>query len=162
MELFPQSVFSLVLSQSSNLILLPNPTWFGYQIPQEMIVSCSIQWNSSLGSKNKCRQEANGLQANHWPLKTGNCCGAEAILKDSLGKRKVSQHLRARIWAELFSALADKPSLSHENLLINESIREYLEFNMSIWVCPSGDSGQPVVHGQFLICQLSDFWRIKG
>ena len=137
-----------MLSQSSNLILLPNPTWFGYQIPQEMIVSRSIQWNSSLGSKNK-RQEANGLQANPWPLKTGNCCGAEAISKDTLGKRKVSRHLRARIWAELFNALADKgepwPSLSHENLLINESIREYLEFNMSIWVCPSGDSGQPVV-----------------
>lgn len=42
-------------------------------------------------------------------------------------------HLKARIRAEVFNALDDdrepRPSLSHENLLINELIREYLEFN---------------------------------
>lgn len=41
--------------------------------------------------------------------------------------------LKARIRAEVFSALDDqrepRPPLSHENLLINELIREYLEFN---------------------------------
>lgn len=41
--------------------------------------------------------------------------------------------LRARIRAEVFTALDDqrepRPQLSHENLLINELIREYLEFN---------------------------------
>lgn len=48
-------------------------------------------------------------------------------------KRGVLGHLRARIRAEIFSALDDerepRPQLSHENLLINELIREYLEFN---------------------------------
>lgn len=41
--------------------------------------------------------------------------------------------LKARIRAEVFNALDDqsepRPPLSHENLLINELIREYLEFN---------------------------------
>lgn len=43
------------------------------------------------------------------------------------------RHLKARIRAEVFNALDDdrepRPLLSHENLLINELIREYLEFN---------------------------------
>lgn len=48
-------------------------------------------------------------------------------------KRGILGHLKARIRAEVFNALDDesesRPSLSHENLLINELIREYLEFN---------------------------------
>lgn len=55
------------------------------------------------------------------------------VLKDTLEKRGVLGHLRARIRAEVFNALDDEseppPPLSHENLLINELIREYLEFN---------------------------------
>lgn len=55
------------------------------------------------------------------------------VLKDTLEKKGVLGHLKARIRAEVFSALDDdhepRPSLSHENLLINELIREYLEFN---------------------------------
>ncbi|XP_017896437.1 PREDICTED: lisH domain-containing protein FOPNL isoform X2 [Capra hircus] len=57
----------------------------------------------------------------------------KAVLKDTLEKRGVLGHLKARIRAEVFSALDDesepRPSLSHENFLINELIREYLEFN---------------------------------
>ncbi|XP_011356710.1 lisH domain-containing protein FOPNL isoform X4 [Pteropus vampyrus] len=57
----------------------------------------------------------------------------KAVLKDTLEKRGVLGHLKARIRAEVFNALDDesesRPSLSHENLLINELIREYLEFN---------------------------------
>ncbi|XP_059979905.1 centrosomal protein 20 isoform X3 [Lagenorhynchus albirostris] len=57
----------------------------------------------------------------------------KAVLKDTLEKRGVLGHLKARIRAEVFSALDDesepRPLLSHENLLINELIREYLEFN---------------------------------
>ncbi|XP_046523289.1 centrosomal protein 20 isoform X2 [Equus quagga] len=57
----------------------------------------------------------------------------KAVLKDTLEKRGVLGHLRARIRAEVFNALDDEseppPPLSHENLLINELIREYLEFN---------------------------------
>ncbi|XP_052052020.1 centrosomal protein 20 isoform X3 [Apodemus sylvaticus] len=57
----------------------------------------------------------------------------KAVLKDTLERRGVLGHLKARIRAEVFNALDDdrepRPSLSHENLLINELIREYLEFN---------------------------------
>ncbi|XP_054298054.1 centrosomal protein 20 isoform X5 [Pongo pygmaeus] len=57
----------------------------------------------------------------------------KAVLKDTLEKKGVLGHLKARIRAEVFNALDDdhepRPSLSHENLLINELIREYLEFN---------------------------------
>uniref|UniRef100_A0A8C7BVH8 Centrosomal protein 20 n=1 Tax=Neovison vison TaxID=452646 RepID=A0A8C7BVH8_NEOVI len=57
----------------------------------------------------------------------------KAVLKDTLEKRGVLGHLKARIRAEVFNALDDesepRPPLSHENLLINELIREYLEFN---------------------------------
>nr|KAF6366215.1 hypothetical protein mPipKuh1_005172 [Pipistrellus kuhlii] len=57
----------------------------------------------------------------------------KAVLKDTLEKRGVLGHLKARIRAEVFKALDDesepRPTLSHENLLINELIREYLEFN---------------------------------
>ncbi|XP_067562651.1 centrosomal protein 20 isoform X7 [Pseudorca crassidens] len=57
----------------------------------------------------------------------------KAVLKDTLEKRGVLGHLKARIRAEVFNALDDesepRPLLSHENLLINELIREYLEFN---------------------------------
>uniref|UniRef100_A0A8C0PX52 Centrosomal protein 20 n=1 Tax=Canis lupus familiaris TaxID=9615 RepID=A0A8C0PX52_CANLF len=57
----------------------------------------------------------------------------KAVLKDTLEKRGVLGHLKARIRAEVFNALDDesepRPPLSHENLIINELIREYLEFN---------------------------------
>uniref|UniRef100_A0A2K6F2A6 Centrosomal protein 20 n=1 Tax=Propithecus coquereli TaxID=379532 RepID=A0A2K6F2A6_PROCO len=62
-----------------------------------------------------------------------NVTELKAVLKDTLEKKGVLGHLRARIRAEVFNALDDdrepRPSLSHENLLINELIREYLEFN---------------------------------
>ncbi|XP_069812679.1 centrosomal protein 20-like isoform X1 [Dendropsophus ebraccatus] len=57
----------------------------------------------------------------------------KAVLTDTLDKRGVLGQLKARVRAEVFAALDDqnepKPVLSHENLLINEMIREYLEFN---------------------------------
>ncbi|KAH0632069.1 hypothetical protein JD844_020130 [Phrynosoma platyrhinos] len=57
----------------------------------------------------------------------------KAVLKDTLEKRGTLGQIKARIRAEVFNALDDqsepRPSLSHENLLINELIREYLEFN---------------------------------
>ncbi|XP_073503783.1 centrosomal protein 20 isoform X2 [Phyllobates terribilis] len=56
-----------------------------------------------------------------------------AVLTDTLDKRGVLGQLKARVRAEVFAALNDQseptPELSHENLLINEMIREYLEFN---------------------------------
>lgn len=54
-------------------------------------------------------------------------------MRETLESRGVLGQLKARIRAEVFSALDDqrepRPPLSHENLLINELIREYLEFN---------------------------------
>jgi len=55
------------------------------------------------------------------------------VLKDTLEKRGALGEIKARIRAEVFNALEDRseprPPLSHENLLINELIREYLEYN---------------------------------
>ncbi|KAM4631900.1 centrosomal protein 20 [Discoglossus pictus] len=57
----------------------------------------------------------------------------KAVLKETLEKKGVLGQLKARVRAEVFEVLDDhsepKPALSHENLLINELIREYLEFN---------------------------------
>uniref|UniRef100_A0A5F5PJW8 Centrosomal protein 20 n=1 Tax=Equus caballus TaxID=9796 RepID=A0A5F5PJW8_HORSE len=93
----------------------------------------------------------------------------KAVLKDTLEKRGVLGHLRARIRAEVFSALDDEseppPPLSHENLLINELIREYLEFNKYKYTASvlMAESGQPVVplDRQFLIRELNAFEESK-
>jgi len=54
-------------------------------------------------------------------------------VKDTLENRGVLGHIKARVRAEVFNALDDEkddsPPLSNENMLINELIREYLEFN---------------------------------
>ncbi|XP_020758489.1 centrosomal protein 20 isoform X1 [Odocoileus virginianus] len=89
----------------------------------------------------------------------------KAVLKDTLEKRGVLGHLKARIRAEVFNALDDesepRPSLSHENFLINELIREYLEFNKYKYTASVliAESGQPVVplDRQFLVHELNAF-----
>ncbi|CAD8166377.1 unnamed protein product [Paramecium octaurelia] len=54
-------------------------------------------------------------------------------LKETLESRGVLSQLRARIRAEIFNALnedpEDKPKLSMENMIINDLIREYMEYN---------------------------------
>ena len=54
-------------------------------------------------------------------------------MKESLENRGVLGQIKAQIRAEVFNSLADHqerpPPLSNENMLINELIREYLEFN---------------------------------
>ncbi|XP_006892782.1 PREDICTED: lisH domain-containing protein FOPNL [Elephantulus edwardii] len=93
----------------------------------------------------------------------------KAVLKDTLEKRGVLGHLKARIRAEVFNALDDdrepRPPLSHENLLINELIREYLEFNKykytsSVLVAESGQPAVPLDR-QFLIRELNAFEESK-
>ncbi|KAG8513483.1 LisH domain-containing protein FOPNL, partial [Galemys pyrenaicus] len=84
-------------------------------------------------------------------------------------KRGVLGHLKARIRAEVFNALDDesepRPSLSHENLLLNELIREYLEFNKYKYTASVliAESGQPLVplDRQFLIRELNAFEESK-
>ncbi|XP_039935062.1 centrosomal protein 20 isoform X5 [Hirundo rustica] len=55
------------------------------------------------------------------------------VLRDTLEKRGALAQIKARIRAEVFNALDDqsepRPTLPRENLLINELIREYLEYN---------------------------------
>ncbi|KAL1778904.1 hypothetical protein HispidOSU_008336 [Sigmodon hispidus] len=93
----------------------------------------------------------------------------KAVLKDTLEKKGVLGHLKARIRAEVFNALDDdhepRPSLSHENLLINELIREYLEFNKYKYTASVliAESGQPIVplDRQFLIRELNAFEESK-
>jgi len=55
------------------------------------------------------------------------------VVRETLENRGVLGQLRARIRAEVFSALNDptdsQPAVSRENFLINELIREYLDFN---------------------------------
>ncbi|KAM5199059.1 centrosomal protein 20 [Hipposideros larvatus] len=93
----------------------------------------------------------------------------KAVLKDTLEKRGVLGHLKARIRAEVFRALDDesepRPPLSHENFLINELIREYLEFNKYKYTASVliSESGQPVapLDRQFLIRELNAFEETK-
>ncbi|KAG8015122.1 LisH domain-containing protein FOPNL, partial [Nibea albiflora] len=84
-------------------------------------------------------------------------------VRDTLESRGVLGQLKARIRAEVFSALDDqrepRPPLSHENLLINELIREYLEFNKyrytaSVLTAESGQAEVPLDR-QFLADELN-------
>ncbi|XP_033614435.1 lisH domain-containing protein FOPNL isoform X3 [Fukomys damarensis] len=103
------------------------------------------------------------------PLNMATVTELKAVLKDTLEKKGVLGHLKARIRAEVFNALDDdrepRPSLSHENLLINELIREYLEFNKYKYTASVliTESGQPVVplDRQFLIRELNAFEESK-
>ncbi|KAK5609537.1 Centrosomal protein 20 [Crenichthys baileyi] len=83
-------------------------------------------------------------------------------VRETLESRGVLGQLKARIRAEVFSALDEhrgaRPSLSHENLLINELIREYLEFNKyrntaSVLTAESGQPETPLDR-QFLATEL--------
>uniref|UniRef100_A0A671V7U5 Centrosomal protein 20 n=1 Tax=Sparus aurata TaxID=8175 RepID=A0A671V7U5_SPAAU len=85
-----------------------------------------------------------------------------SAVRETLESRGVLGQLKARIRAEVFSALDDqrepRPPLSHENLLINELIREYLEFNKYRYTASvlTAESGQPEVplDRQFLANEL--------
>ncbi|CAH1795313.1 unnamed protein product [Owenia fusiformis] len=77
----------------------------------------------------------------------------KSVVKETLENRGVLGQIKARIRAEVFNALDDqtetRPSLSNENMLINELIREYLEFNKykyaaSVLVAESGQPSTPL------------------
>ncbi|KAG4108503.1 FOP N terminal dimerization domain-containing protein [Neocallimastix lanati (nom. inval.)] len=55
------------------------------------------------------------------------------VLKESLEVKGIINKIKANIRSEVFKAIDDedqeKPKLSYENLIVNELIREYLEFN---------------------------------
>ncbi|XP_064644783.1 centrosomal protein 20-like [Lineus longissimus] len=87
----------------------------------------------------------------------------KGVVKDTLENRGVLGQLKARIRAEVFNALDDQsesaPPLSNENLLVNELIREYLEFNKykytsSVLMAESGQPQTPLDR-QFLVNELN-------
>ena len=55
------------------------------------------------------------------------------VLNEALENKGVVNELKSKLRAEVFTILEDnsyeKPKVSQENLLINELIREYMEFN---------------------------------
>ncbi|XP_039935061.1 centrosomal protein 20 isoform X4 [Hirundo rustica] len=87
----------------------------------------------------------------------------KAVLRDTLEKRGALAQIKARIRAEVFNALDDqsepRPTLPRENLLINELIREYLEYNKYKYTASVliAESGQPEVplDRQFLAKELN-------
>ena len=87
----------------------------------------------------------------------------KAVLKETLESRGVLGQIRARVRAEVFNALDEqsesRPPLSNENMLINELIREYLEFNRYRYTCSvlMSETGQPrePLDRQFLAGELN-------
>ncbi|KAM9769889.1 centrosomal protein 20 [Menidia menidia] len=86
----------------------------------------------------------------------------KSAVRDTLESRGVLGQLKARIRAEVFSALDEqrepRPPLPRENLLINEIIRDYLEFNKyrhtaSVLTAESGQPKDPLDR-QFLANEL--------
>ena len=83
----------------------------------------------------------------------------KSVLKETLEQKGVLGDIRARIRAEVFTALdndvAGKPKLSNENMIINEMIREYLEYNRyyntsSVLIAESGQPVEPPFDKEYL------------
>mmetsp|Transcript_18027 Transcript_18027/g.57655 ORF Transcript_18027/g.57655 Transcript_18027/m.57655 type:complete len:191 (-) Transcript_18027:562-1134(-) len=84
-------------------------------------------------------------------------------LRETLEARGSLGAVKARLRADIFHALDEQdsaaPKLSNENLLINELIREYLQFNeyrhtLSVLVPESGQPEEPAFTRDFLRSQL--------
>ena len=74
------------------------------------------------------------------------------VLRETLEQKGTLGKIKSQIRAEIFTALdADnqgKPQLPAENVMINELIREYLEYNkyyntLSVMVSESGHPAEP-------------------
>lgn len=81
------------------------------------------------------------------------------VLKETLEQKGTLNDIKARIRAEIFTALdsdtAGKPKLSDENMMINEMIREYLEYNkyyntLSVLVTESGQPAEAPFDKEYL------------
>ncbi|KAM6423954.1 centrosomal protein 20 [Liasis olivaceus] len=87
----------------------------------------------------------------------------KAALKDALARSGALGQVRARVRAEVFAALDDpgepRPAAPRETLLLNELIREYLEFHRysssaSVFVAESGQPDVPLGRA-FLASELN-------
>ncbi|XP_060064144.1 centrosomal protein 20-like [Ylistrum balloti] len=85
------------------------------------------------------------------------------VIKETLESHGTLGQIKARIRAEVFNSLDDhgetKPQLSSENMIINELIREYLEFNKykyssSVLTAESGQPKEPL-NREFLARELN-------
>ncbi|OQS05775.1 lisH domain-containing protein FOPNL-like, partial [Thraustotheca clavata] len=84
-------------------------------------------------------------------------------LKETLEARGTMGPIKARLRAEIFQALDEggaKPKLSNENLIINELIREYFEYNgyrhaLSVFLPESGQPQDPPFQRRFLAHELN-------
>mmetsp|Transcript_617 Transcript_617/g.1266 ORF Transcript_617/g.1266 Transcript_617/m.1266 type:complete len:207 (+) Transcript_617:99-719(+) len=86
----------------------------------------------------------------------------EALI-ETLHNRGVLGQVKAKVRAEIFAALDDedvaRPSLPRENVVINELIREYLEYNgyhhtLSVLMCESGHPEERQFDRRFLASEL--------
>ena len=83
----------------------------------------------------------------------------KSVLRETLEQKGVLNEVKAKIRAEIFTALdseaAGKPTLSNENMIINEMIREYLEYNKyynsaSVLVTETGQPAEPPFEREYL------------
>jgi len=83
------------------------------------------------------------------------------VLKETLQRNGVAEKIKGQVRAEVFKALDSKQSggavpLSDENLIINELIREYLNFNqyqetLSVLVPETGQPERPAFDRAFMV-----------
>ncbi|KAH9115744.1 hypothetical protein LEN26_011552 [Aphanomyces euteiches] len=84
-------------------------------------------------------------------------------LKETLEARGSMGQIKARIRAEIFNALdegAPKAKISNENLIVNELIREYMEYNgyrhtLSVFLPESGQPVEKPFQRRFLAQELN-------
>ena len=83
----------------------------------------------------------------------------KGVLRETLEQKGVLNEVKAKIRAEIFTALdseaTGKPALSNENMIINEMIREYLEYNKyynsaSVLVTETGQPHEPPFDREYL------------
>ena len=82
----------------------------------------------------------------------------KSVLKETLEQKGVLGEIRAKIRAEVFTALdgaSQPPKLSNENMILNEMIREYLEYNRyynaaSVLAAESGQPQEPPFDKDYL------------
>ena len=83
----------------------------------------------------------------------------KSVLRETLEQKGVLNEVKSKIRAEIFTALdaenTNRPQLSNENMIINEMIREYLEYNRyynsaSVLVTETGQPSEPPFDREFL------------
>ena len=86
-------------------------------------------------------------------------CTLTSTFHENLEQKGVLNEVKAKIRSEIFTALdaesTSRPKLSNENMIINEMIREYLEYNRyynssSVLVTETGQPSEPPFDREYL------------